>query len=467
MVEYHRLRTLKHSRLHARKPSVKSPNEAIPPPVSQNPEDMTCELCNTKSIKLLKEGYTCTNCGFVVESQHYEYYKPYNDEVLQNSVAYGTKMGTIKERTCTHNSTQLRRLSKLDAIRDNKKVIEDQANMEITRIFAALGMDDSTKHAVFTTFKKLRARLGKGTKYRAPDKLIPISIYYTLKMQGIIVDELKLLEVSNISKKAFNHFKLSIHSFFPKYAARKREEFVLKKLMLITEEYDMGMPFFHQCKRTLYRLWDDINNTKEDVIAGVVAGITILCSYQDRLSVNAVCKLLNIQMSTIQAQVRRKVFGDVEDKLSVRGLVKLAPFLRKLMRRLGVLELSPEEVAMIEEVEEEKRDESIVLEEQEERASEIVPDIIQLTASEVIQVRPRSLVEDGPEQEPLLPRNTDVALAFRTLDGGMNLVMVRIPAKRTNRLSERSKRLEEEELLVSVEAIKVQNGKGPPLRFAG
>ena len=65
------------------------------------------------------------------------------------------------------------------------------------------------------------------------------------------------------------------------------------------------MEFFYQAKKILYKLWESINNTKDDVIAGLVCSISALCSYRESVSVNAICMRLDIKMSTIQTQVKR------------------------------------------------------------------------------------------------------------------------------------------------------------------
>lgn len=97
----------------------------------------------------------------------------------------------------------------------DEKTVNEQANLEITRIFTILKI--STKHEaeVMTKFKKLRRVLKPGTKYRIPMKLVPICVFFTLKLLDIDVDETKLLNTceGNLTKNEFNNFKMQIQEF--------------------------------------------------------------------------------------------------------------------------------------------------------------------------------------------------------------------------------------------------------------
>ena len=92
----------------------------------------------------------------------------------------------------------------------------------------------------------------------------------------------------------------------------------------------------------MYKLWELIKNTTDDVIVGVATSISALSSYKDGISVNAICKMLGVKMSSVQFQVRERIFR----KLKVEGfisLVRSSDLLRKIMERLGLIE--PEEVS--------------------------------------------------------------------------------------------------------------------------
>jgi hypothetical protein len=193
---------------------------------------------------------------------------------------------------------------------------------------------------VLKKFRKIRSCLNPGTKYRAPEKLVPIMIYLVFKLQNLSINEAKLLEVSNISKKDFNAFKLQIYNFFPQYQDRDRKSYILQKISEITEHFQLGMGFFFQCKKILFRLWDNIKNTKDNVIAGLIASISLLCSFKDKdVSVSSICQKIGISMSTIQSQVKRRIF----DEFKISGfstLIKSTDLLKKVMKKMGLLEVN-------------------------------------------------------------------------------------------------------------------------------
>ncbi|MHA1292427.1 MAG: hypothetical protein ACTSQJ_07150 [Promethearchaeota archaeon] len=96
------------------------------------------------------------------------------------------------------------------------------------------------------------------------------------------------------------------------------------------------MHFFYQSKKILYKLWESIKNTKDDVIAGLISSITVLCSFKEKVNINAICKRLGIRMSTIHSQVRKKIF----ERFKISGfisLVKSSDLLEKLMNKMGLI----------------------------------------------------------------------------------------------------------------------------------
>jgi hypothetical protein len=156
-----------------------------------------------------------------------------------------------------------------------------------------------------------------------------------MKYNKIAISKKRLLEISKISKKEFNGFLTTVLKFFPKYDEEKKLDYVKQKIMRVSEDFDLPMGFYFLSKEILYKFWDIIKNTKEDVIAGLVCSIAALCDYQDEISVSRICRKVNIQMSTVQARVERHFF----DRYHVSGfesLVKSATLLKKIMVKLGI-----------------------------------------------------------------------------------------------------------------------------------
>ena len=300
--------------------------------------EIHCDNCSSDNIVETREGYSCRSCGIVLEVQKFEYNRPYKENLIQHAVLGITQIGSIRERLQDQNSVRLEKLNKLHSIINNKGSVFNKARIEISRILNYLNLPESPKRAIFDKFKNFYAALKPGTKYRNPEKLVPLTIYFYLKFQNISIKEAELLEVSRISKKEFNAFKLQIQNFFPQYKERNRKEYISQRILEITEHFHLGMDFFYQSKSLMNKLWDGIKNTKDDVVAGLICSLIALCHHKEKIAVNAICKKLGIKMSTIQIQVKKRIF----ERYKVSGfvsLVKSSNLLKQIMNKLELIEI--------------------------------------------------------------------------------------------------------------------------------
>ena len=300
-------------------------------------EISSCDACDSTDIKETPEGYVCGDCGIVLSSLVLEYHHPYDQAVLQNAPRGRTQIGSYKERVNKAQSVQLQKWQQLDSERDREEDVKIKAQREIKRILSCLSLPLTESLRIFKQFSAIRKVLQPGTKFRSPEKLVPITIYLHFKLNCKGINELELLEISLISKKEFNAFKLQVKNFIPYYTKRNRKDYILQKILQITEEFGMGMDFYNTSKKIMYTFWEIIKNTKDDVIAGVVCSIVALCDKEKRLKVNAICSHLGIQMSTIQRQVEQNVFNHLQVK-GFKSLVKSSDLLRKIMIRLDLIE---------------------------------------------------------------------------------------------------------------------------------
>ena len=305
--------------------------------ISKSYSPLTCDICNSVNIQETIEGYVCGDCGIVLEIQKLQYHRLYNDDILQYAVLGTTQIGTKRERQKSPNSIKLEHLNFLHSIKCNFKSVQEKVRIETRRIFNCLNLPSSCQSIVFKRVKDIWKQFRPGTKYRQIEKLVPIVLYYTLRLENICIRRLKLLEVSKISKKEFNDFSLQVLKFIPEYQERNRQDYIVQKIMEITETFELGMPFFYQSKKIIHKLWEQIKNTKDDVVAGLTTAISVLCSYKDVVKVSSICKMLGIKMSTIQFQVKKRIF----EQLQVEGftsLVRSSDLLKEVMLNLGLLE---------------------------------------------------------------------------------------------------------------------------------
>jgi len=298
-----------------------------------------CDVCGSGNIIETRESYTCRECGIVLEIQKLEYYRPYDKDIVQYAVLGKTQMGNRRERRSMKNAIRLECLNKLDSLRTSEESVLVAARVEIKRILTALGFPLTDIQPLLEKFKYNRSQLGKGTKYRSPQMLVPCIIYAYYKENNKPIREKDLLEVTSISKKDFNAFKFSILRIWPEYKERNRKDYIIQRILEVTEHFNLGMAFFYQSKKILNRFYDNIKNTKDDVIISLVTSITLLCSQKCDVSISALCNRLDVKMSTIHRQVEKRVMQRFKVS-GFKSLVKSAKLLKEVMKKLGVLDPS-------------------------------------------------------------------------------------------------------------------------------
>ena len=313
----------------------------FPRPKYQNIPQLKCDLCSSTNIIETKEGYVCHDCGGVLEIQRFVYHRPYFSDVVQYAKLGTTQIGNVRERLAHAHSVKLNQLNKLQCIASNEKALNRQAKIEISRIFNCLNLPCSLKELICRKFKKIRSAIRPGTKYRTPDRLVPLTIYFVFKFRNISINEAELLEVSKISKKDFNAFKLQIQKFMPHYKERDRKQYITQKILEVSESFELGMDFFYLSKELLYKLWNVIKNTKDDVIAGLVTSVAALCTCKEQVTVSSICTKLGIKMSTIQSQVKKRIF----EQFKINGfttLVKSSELLKQVIKKMNLISVEQE-----------------------------------------------------------------------------------------------------------------------------
>ena len=301
---------------------------------------LNCDICGSSNIIENLEGYVCRDCGIVLEIQKLQYDRPYNEDLIQYAKGVGkTQIGTRRERIISPLSIKLQRINKYNSITTSERAVIEGARIEVARIFNYLGLDgyNALKEMVLDKFKKIRAKIRPGSKYRNIEKLVSITIYFCLKLRNVSINPYELIEISKISKKEFNDFILQLQRFLPEYSERNRQEYILQRILEISEHFKLGMPFYFLSKKILYRLWQGIKNTTDNAVAGLISSISVLCSCKELVSVSSICNRLGIRMSTVQAQVKKKIF----QKFKVEGfvsLIKSSGLLVKIIKKLGILE---------------------------------------------------------------------------------------------------------------------------------
>ncbi|MFX1344130.1 MAG: hypothetical protein ACFFBC_00195 [Promethearchaeota archaeon] len=299
-----------------------------------------CDVCGSFDIAETISGYVCKECDVELEVQKLQYDRPYNADLIQYATGIGTtQIGTKRERIISPYSCTLTRLSKYTHIVDYDKIAYGKAAKELSRVLSRLGLGDYTaiKEKALANFKDIRPQLRPGSKYRNIEKLAAIILYFRFRLDGISIILADFFSNTALTKKEFNEFFIQIRVYYPEYVERDRKFYISQRILEVCEHFELGMPFYHLSKKLLHKLWEVVKGTTDDVLAGLVCSISGLCAFKDKISVNTICKRLGIRMSTIQAQVKKKVLQHFKVDGFI-SLVRSSDLLEGIMERLGLLE---------------------------------------------------------------------------------------------------------------------------------
>jgi transcription initiation factor TFIIIB Brf1 subunit/transcription initiation factor TFIIB len=223
---------------------------------------------------------------------------PYKKEQVHHEISSGgSYIGTQKERFNHQQLSKLERMQKLQQQRSYEYHTQQEVEIQIIRILSGLNLPYSFKTPILRSFKKLKATLH--TRKYILEKYVPLLVYFYCRKQGIPISEQKLMNLTNMGKKEYDRYKLKLIDLMILKRHRNRKKLIKSKLFRLSKEFDLGMDFYYDALHLLKVLWKDIYCTKDDVIAGLVSSVAVLCHYRNKVTINSLCKRLHIAMSTI------------------------------------------------------------------------------------------------------------------------------------------------------------------------
>jgi len=316
---------------------------------------LACDICGSNNIIETVQGFVCKTCGIELELQKLQYDRPYNDDIIQYAQGLGrTQIGTKNERNVSPFYTQLQRINKYNYMMDYEERVLKEVKEFISDFFARLKLEDyhGIQQTVYFKFKEIKPKLRAKLKYQNTEKLVAILTYFYLKIQNISINRSQIIDNSILTRKEFNDFYSQIIRYIPEYKTRNRQKYILQRIFEIIWTLNLNSIFNHQAKKILYKLWDQIKDTTDNIIAGLSISICVLCSdnYKKKVKVSTICDYLGIRMSSIQAQVKKKIVA----KYKVEGfvsLVKSAGVLQKVFETLGLVGENAEKIQEEERIE--------------------------------------------------------------------------------------------------------------------
>lgn len=296
-----------------------------------------CEECGSDIIIASKGYNTCKGCGFVSEDSVFEEQIFNSYENKKVNYVINTTIGNPLERIRDQYTGRIYNMIKLDCRHNKDQLLIQKAKQEIKRLLFILRLPEKDMIPIFTIFKDFHSKIQKRNKYRNPENLIPCIIFVYYKyIEHRVISSVELINYSKINRNGFNYFLTHYNYLWPGYNMDK-QSIVLKLILKVTEEYKLGVEFYHQSRKILLGLWEYIRDTTEQILAGLACSLTILCVNGYTVRVSHICEKLNINMSNISKKFKDKIvrFYRLEN---YKGFVKSADLIKRLLFRLGLIE---------------------------------------------------------------------------------------------------------------------------------
>ena len=285
-----------------------------------------CYHCNSIDISELSYGYVCRTCGTIQELIKFNSDTSVDKAQFQKNWTSKTTIGNEKERKRAKDRGKIRYISKLNSIKLYKEKIMEIAFVRAKTILEKVGRSTKDASIILSKFREIQPYIRPKSKFQSPEKCIPCIIYFYYKEANIVIDVETLLEISEISKTEVNEFRKQMELFWPAYKTRDRKKFILTRIGGVIGYEKL----YNQSKKILDKFWDLIKDSKDDVIAGLVIGISKTLSKWEKITLYSICKSLNITQSSLQKSIQTKLFDRLGIRNKVKGFKKRVEFLAEI-----------------------------------------------------------------------------------------------------------------------------------------
>ncbi len=267
----------------------------------------------------------CRTCGTVQQLLKFESNTPFNEIQFRTPIIKKTTIGNEGERKMASDGGKMQVLSKLDAIIPYSEKVLNRASSLADTILEKLGRSKKDSSIILRKFIEILPYIPSGTTFRNPEKCIPCIIYFQYKEMNIVIDLNMLLEISAISKSDLKEFRKRMWLFWPGYETRDRKKYILTKIGSVTGYGKL----YKQSKNILDKFWEIIKDSKDEILAGLVIGISITLSKSKQLTLRSISNSLNISQSSLQNSIQRKLFDRLGIENKLKGFKKRVEFLEE------------------------------------------------------------------------------------------------------------------------------------------
>jgi len=298
-----------------------------------------CIECGSDNIFVSSGYHTCKGCGCVSEDLVFEeqIFNSYNNNTRNYII--NTTIGNHLERIRLQSTSRMNNIIKLDRRQTKDQLLIQKAKEEIKRLLIILRLPEKDRRIIFTYFKDFNTKIKKGNKFKNPETLVPCIIFVYYKyIKSRSINSIELINYSKITRKEFRFFLTHYNHLWAENKMDK-QSMVLKLILKVTEEYNLGMDFYYQSERILLGLWEHIYDTTEQLLAGFACSLILLCVSVYKVKPSNICENLNISMSNISKKFKYKIVKQFKLE-NYKSLVKSAELIRRFLIGMDLIEFT-------------------------------------------------------------------------------------------------------------------------------
>ncbi len=128
-------------------------------------------------------------------------------------------------------------------------------------------------------------------------------------MNGLNFGFHSLLQTLQIDKREYFKGLKKINDFFLReYGYRDRKLQVMSIIEEVKAFFGLSLEFYQNAQKIIDRLWALLQNTTDEVLAGVISVLSVISINDESVPVKVICDIIGTTYGAIVYQIRNKLF---------------------------------------------------------------------------------------------------------------------------------------------------------------
>ncbi|KKL98049.1 hypothetical protein LCGC14_1828290, partial [marine sediment metagenome] len=144
--------------------------------------------------------------------------------------------------------------------------------------------------------------------YWSLNVLGPIFIFKFLQANGLHFNFHSFIQTLQIDKREYFKGLKKINDFFLReYGYRDRKLQVMSIIEEVKAFFGLSLEFYQNAQKIIDRLWALLQNTTDEVLAGVISVLSVISINDESATVKVICDIIGTSYSSIIYQIRNKL----------------------------------------------------------------------------------------------------------------------------------------------------------------